>query len=89
MTTTITTITKIIWIKPPPTCNENPRSHKISSITAIVQSMATTIHFDLSGEQAVYSGSAPRQSHRGLADNRSNLERTIFGLTAQVLLPQL
>ena len=40
---TITAITKIMWIKPPATWNENPRSHKMSKITAIVQSMISPI----------------------------------------------
>src|SRR5580704_13041028 len=37
--TTITAITKRMWIKPPATWNENPRSHKINKITAAVQSI--------------------------------------------------
>jgi hypothetical protein len=39
ITTTMTTITKIRWIKAPPKWNENPRSQSINKITAIVQSI--------------------------------------------------
>jgi hypothetical protein len=53
--TTITTITKTIWIRPPPTWNENPRSHNISRMTAIVQSIALTLLFETRFVQAIYS----------------------------------
>jgi hypothetical protein len=41
--TTITAITSIMWINPPATWNENPRSQRMNKITAIVQSINSSI----------------------------------------------
>jgi hypothetical protein len=41
--TTITAITNIMWINPPATWNENPRSQRMNKITAIVQSINSSI----------------------------------------------
>lgn len=41
----MTAITKTMWMKPPATWNENPRSHNISKTMATVQSISASVVF--------------------------------------------